>query len=1224
MSAFFIKIYYFISRNKRLSVVLSLLLLLVFGYFASKITFEEDITKVIPKSEQGDITTRVVQQLKFSDKITVLISKSENGTLEDMTETASLFLEKLECCDEYIKNVQGKVDDGNIQETFDFVYEHLPLFLDEEDYQKVGNKLSKDSIAVQVENNLKTLISPTGIVAKDFILADPLGISFMALQKLQKLNLSDDFHLVNGYVVTKDEQSLLLFIDPVLSGSETEKNTDFTERLNQIKTEINAEFSEKTNLDYFGSSFIAVANAKQIKTDILTTVLASMGVLMLLLIMYYQKIYVPVIIFIPSVFGGFFALMCMYFLRDSISAISISIGAVLLGITIDYSLHILTHYRNNSSVELLFKDIVKPLIMSSTTTAVAFLCLLFVKSEALQDLGIFASIAVVMSAVFSIIIIPHLYRPKSVEGITRKSILDRLASYSFEKNKVLIFGSLLLIGISFFTYQKVTFDDDLSKLNYIPKEIKEVEKQLENSTNLTSKSLYLILYGEDKEEVLQKNAQLKKILKEYQENNEIFDFSSLSGIVLSQEQQQQKIEKWNRFWTDNKKENLQQNLIESGEKIGFKPETHNRFYELLDKIPQTVSLNEYSEIPAFFTEEFTSEKDGFFTVTSVVKVDDDKRAEFVKSISEKEKEVLVIDRKQLNETFLGHLKADFNRLINYSFIAVILILWYFFRRLELVLISLVPITITGFITMGLMGLIDIQLNIFSMIVTTLIFGHGIDFTIFMTSALQKEHSYGKSELTTYRTSILLAVLTTILAIGALVFAKHPALKSISTLSLIGVFSALIITFVFYPIVFKICITNRVKRHKSPITLRLFLHSFVSFFYYGIGCVLLSLIGRFFILIPIGNKENKMRNLRKLMSKFLTSVLYSNPFVKKEIFNPNQEDFSKPSVIISNHTSFLDSLTLSMVSPNIIFLVNDWVYNSPVFGRFVKMAGFYPVSQGVDGSVEHLREKVEQGYSLMVFPEGTRSEDNHIKRFHKGAFYLAEQFDLDILPVYVHGNSEVLPKDDYIIYDGSMTVKIGKRIAPENTDFGKSYSEKTKKINHYFRAEFTELRKQIENEDYFEKKLYLTYLYKDTEIIQSVKSDFNQNKSAYYVLFTLINSNAKIYHIANNFGQVDLLLTWQYPLRKIVTFIENEEKREVAKVNYPVGKRNITYRNTLTLSEEDVDTLLISTEINNMITIPNTVKKIFLIGNVKLSNIGNLNEFTEFVNENGVKGFSRNE
>lgn len=1222
MASFFIQIHQFINKNKALSVILSLFLLVVFGYFASKITFEEDITKVMPKSEQGDITTKIVQQLKFSDKITVLISKSESGSTDDLTQTAASFLDKLNRCDEYIKNVQGKVDESNIQETFDFVYNHLPLFLEEEDYQQIENKLNQDSITIQVENNLKTLISPTGIVAKDFIIADPMGISFMALKKLQKLNISDDFKLVNGYVVTQDEQSLLLFIDPVLSGSETEKNTDFVAKLHEIRNEINTEFSGKTNLDYFGSSLIAVANAKQIKSDILTTILVSMGVLMILLIVYYRKIYVPIIIFIPSVFGGLFALMCMYFLRDSISAISISIGAVLIGITIDYSLHILTHYKNNSSIELLFKDIVKPLIMSSTTNAVAFLCLLFVKSEALQDLGIFASIAIVMSAVFSIIIIPHLFVPKDIENNSRNTLLDRLASYAFEKNKVLIFGSLLLIGISLFTYHKVTFDNDLSKLNYIPDEIKQVEKQLENSTNLTSKSLYLVLYGEDKQEVLQKNAELKNTLENYKQNHEIHDFSSLSGIVLSEKEQRQKIEKWNDFWQTDRKENLKQNLIESGEKVGFKPETHNRFYELLDEAPQTVSWDDYTNIPTFFTEEYTSEKDDFFTITSVVKVDDEKRADFVKSISEKENEVIIIDRQQLNETFLGHLKDDFNRLINYSFVAVILILWYFFRRFELVLISLVPITITGFITMGIMGLFDIQLNIFSTIVTTLIFGHGIDFTIFMTSALQKEYTHGKSELTTYRTSILLAVLTTILAIGALVFAQHPALKSISTLSLIGVFSALIITFVFYPIVFKICIANRVKHHKSPITFRLFLHSFISFFYYGFGCIFLSLIGRFFVWIIPGDKETKMSRLRRFLSKFLTSVLYSNPFVKKEILNPHNEDFSKPAVIVSNHTSFLDSLTLSMVSPKIIFLVNDWVYNSPVFGRFVKMAGFYPVSEGVEGSVEHLHEKVEQGYSLMVFPEGSRSEDNHIRRFHKGAFYLAEQFNLDILPVYVHGNSEVLPKNDYIIYDGSMTVKIGERIAQNHPDFGKNYAERTKKINRFFRTEFTALRQQIEDENYFEKKLYLAYLYKDAEIIEAVKTDFAQYKSAYHALFSLIGNKAKIYHIADNYGQIDLLLSWQYPLRKIITFIKEEEKRCVAAINYPVGKSNITYSDVLNLPEKEVDTLLISTEMNQNLVIPETVQKVFLMGNVDFSVIKNHHEFAEFIHENGVRGFER--
>lgn len=165
----------------------------------------------------------------------------------------------------------------------------------------------------------------------------------------------------------------------------------------------------------------------------------------------------------------------------------------------------------------------------------------------------------------------------------------------------------------------------------------------------------------------------------------------------------------------------------------------------------------------------------------------------------------------MNETFFSTLKTDFNSLVNYSFVAVILILFFFFRRIELVIISCIPIALTGIVTAGIMGLFGIQMNIFSMIVCTLIFGHGVDFSIFMTSALQKEYTNGVNEIAIYRTSIILAVITTILGIGAMIFAKHPALTSISLVSLIGVFAALIITFIFYPILFKLFLSNRPKK-----------------------------------------------------------------------------------------------------------------------------------------------------------------------------------------------------------------------------------------------------------------------------------------------------------------------------------------------------------------------------------------------------------------------------
>ena len=1176
MHQFFIAIYRFVERNKVLAIAMAIAVLCFFSFFAAQIQFEEDITRIIPKSDKSDVTAKVLQQINFSDKITVIIEKVENGSNEDLIETATAFLEKTTSLNQYIDEIQGKVDDENIQQTIEFVYDNLPLFLDESDYASIDKKLNNDSISIQVEKNYKTLISPTGIVAKSFILNDPLGISFMGLKKLQQLNSGDDFQLKEGFLLTKDNSKLLLFISPKLAGTETEKSQLFVEKLQEIQQQLNDKFKGKSEITYFGSSFIAVANAKQIKQDIMKTIIISLSLLVLILMFFYRNILVPIIIFIPTFFGIAIALAVLYFMKDSISAISLSVGAVLLGVTIDYSLHILTHYKHNNNIESLYKDIVKPLLMSSSTTAIAFLCLLFVHSEALKDLGIFAAVCVMVSAVFSLLIVPHLYKPKVKIEEQPSSFLDKIAFFSFHKNKFIIISCLIIIVVSLFTFNNVTFNNNLSELNYVPDEIKLAESKLENATNLTSKSIYLSSYGNSIDEALAHANTIYKDLTERKENKEILTFSSIGGLVLSEKDQNQKIEKWKAFWTTEKKEFLEKSLITNGESFGFKKETHQHFFTLLNDDFATIQFTDYEAVNALFLKEFVSEKDGFYTISSLVKLNLNEREQFIEAISRNEN-LVVIDRKHMNETFLGQLRDDFTNLINYSLIAVLLILFVFFKRIELVILSSIPIIVTGIVTGGLMNLFGLQLNIFSTIVCTMIFGLGVDFSIFMTSALQKEHTYGKSVLPIYRASILMAAITTVLAIGALIFAKHPALKSISTVSLIGIFSALIITFVFYPILFSICISNRPKKGKSPITLRLFVHSTLSFIYYGLGGIVFSFLGKIFLtLLPI-KEETKTLWFRKIISKFMKSVLYSNPFLTKRILNPYNENFEKPAVIIANHTSFLDTLATGMVTHKIIYLVNDWVYQSPVFGGVVKLAGYYPVSQGLEDGVDHLRKKVEQGYSLMVFPEGTRSEDNIVKRFHKGAFYLAEQYQLDILPMYIHGNSDSLPKGDHIIYDEYTTVVIGKRIEASDTSFGANYSERTKSINKLFRQEFAKIRSEREDENYFKNKLFLSFLYKEQDIITAVKSDFEKNKTVYFNLNDDISSSAKILHFAGDYGQLDVLLTLQQAKRKIQSYIADETKRSLASTNYLVKKRDICYLNEM-VEIGSFDLLLISSKI----------------------------------------------
>lgn len=1171
MHRFFIFLYYLISKNKLLSVFFAVGIAVLCLFFASRINFEEDINQIIPKNEKSDLTAKVLKQLNFSDKIIVIIenrSKEENFQL---SETADSFLHEIEPLQKYIGSVQGKVNDNEISETFDFVNQNLPLFLNENDYKEIERKLQKDSIAKQVENNYVSLVSPTSLVTKEFIKKDPLGITFLGIKKLNALNISKDFKLEDNYIVTKDGKNLLLFIDPKNKSNDTKNNETFVNQLNTIKENLNTKFKGKTEIRYFGSPVIAVANAQQIKKDIQNTVIISMTVLLLILIYYFRNVFTPIIVFLPTVFSVLLALLILYFVKDKISAISLSVGAILIGITIDYALHILTHYKHNNNIEELYKEITQPIILSSATTAVSFLCLVFVRSEALKDLGLFAAITVILSSVTALIIIPQLYHPKKKEKAVNANFIDKIGSYPYEKNKPLIIICSVIIIACLFGFRKVGFNEDIGDLNYIPKDLKISEAKLQKLSDITSKSIYTISYGDSEEQALSRNSELSRFLEKEKKEGKILSYNSLGNVVLSEKDQQKRIENWKKFWDENKKNQTVSELIKNGNQFGFNSSAFDQFNENLNKSYSTLILKDYEKVKALQISEFLSQENNFYTVSNVVKVDEKKRDAFIKDV-EKKHDALAIDRQQMNENFLGLLKNDFNTLINYSLLAIILTIIVFFRNFELTVLTMFPIVLTGVVTAGILYFLGLELNIFSTVVCTLVFGVGDDFSIFLTQAMQKEHTTGKNELPTYRTSIILAVFTTILSIGSLIFAKHPALHSLALVALIGMFSVIIITSTLYPFWFRLLITNRAKKGLSPVTFRLFFNAVLSFLYYGLGGLLFSAIGSIFVK---RSKGKTLNFIKLILAKFLTSVLYTNPFVKKRLIKNPNEDFSRPAVIIANHTSFLDTLALAMTTHKIIYLVNDWVYNSPIFGKIVRALGFYPVSQGIENGMEKLREKVDQGYSLVVFPEAERSYTNDIKRFHKGAFYIAEEFGLDVVPVYIHGNSEVQPKGDFIIYDGSITVKVGDRIDKNDERFGKNYSERTKKINAFFREQFAKFRSELEDENYFKKKLFLSYLYKDNEVVQEVKEDFNKNKSVYFELNKHLPKDANILHIADDFGQKDVLLTLQQASRRIFSLMKDEEKRQIAEQIYLVKRRKIKYIKNSTEIDKKIDVLMVS-------------------------------------------------
>lgn len=220
-----------------------------------------------------------------------------------------------------------------------------------------------------------------------------------------------------------------------------------------------------------------------------------------------------------------------------------------------------------------------------------------------------------------------------------------------------------------------------------------------------------------------------------------------------------------------------------------------------------------------------------------------------------------------------------------------------------------------------------------------------------------------------------------------------------------------------------------------------------------------------VYVPLSRlKGKKPIRLHYLLHRFgrLVIKLFNVFGVKTYIEQQENVDFSKPTIFICNHQSHLDLMLQLSLTPKIVFLTNDWVWNSPFFGYIVRNAEYYPVSAGIDNLLPKLRSLIDRGYSISIFPEGTRSKDCSIGRFHKGAFHLAESLGVDITPLILYGAGKVLPKKGLYMRKWAMALSVDKRISPEKQrGISESELERTKWFRKYYKQRYAQLCNEIE-------------------------------------------------------------------------------------------------------------------------------------------------------------------
>jgi 1-acyl-sn-glycerol-3-phosphate acyltransferase len=1151
MTQFFIGLYDYFERHKILFYLSLISCVLLMGFFALQVRFEENITQFFPDTKDSQNTIKVFDNLKIKDKIIIMLSSADTCHRvepDSLIEAAGRLQQTLteKAGGTLIKGIFAQVDQSLIGGATDFVYEHLPLFLTDTDYQRFDSLLTEKGIQAIMQKNYTNLLSPAGIALRSYILRDPLGLGSEALKHLQDFQLEANYEIYDEHIFSKDGSTLLMFITPVFSTGSTGKNDELIKILEEELQHVQGE-SPTIRAEYFGGPSVGVYNARQIKKDtILTSSLALLIIIVFISLVFKRKRSIPLII-TPVLFGGLFALFLIFFIKGSISAIAVGAGSAVMGIALSYSIHMLAHQNHVSTVQQLIKEIAYPLTVGSFTTIGAFMGLIFTSSDLLRDFGLFASLALVGTTLFCLIYLPHFLKGQAdVKQGRVLRIIEKINAYSYEKNKWLVGGILLITIICLFTSQKVGFNNDMMSLNYEPQHLKQSEEKLMQLFDSDEKTVLFVSVGKDMNQATETYAITNQKLSTLKDQGLIKDYASASQFLISPQEQQLRLKRWKDYWTDEKQQQIRKQLETAATEYRFRPGSFDPFYQWLNQ-----PFGEYhytaqeDDLSGKLLNEWQTSADSITMLISQIRISDQNKETVYQNFS-KAQDVVIFDRSYFANKWVSAINDDFYLILYISSFLIFFALWFSYGRIELTLMSFLPMLVSWVIILGLMGILGIEFNIINIILSTFIFGIGDDFSIFIMDGLQNKYRTGQKVLNSHKTAIFFSAFTTVVGMGALVFAKHPALQSISLISILGMIAVVLVAYTIQPLIFRFFIAGPASKGLPPYTLIGLIRTVLLFLLFFIGCIFLRVLIAVLYLVPV-RKSSKQRLVCRLIQITCKGILLLATAVKKEHINKANERFQHPAIIIANHQSFIDILVLLSLSSKILMVTNHWVWHSPFFGAIIRYVDFYYIGEGYEQYMERMRKKVKEGYSIAIFPEGTRTYNGKMKRFHKGAFYLAETLQLDILPILLYGNNKIIAKaQPFNIRKGIIYTEILPRIPADDLSFGTTYQERTKRISAYMKEGYARICREKNTTDNpaFYEALIQNYIYKGPVVEWYIRIKVKMERN--YRLFNrLIPAQGQITDIGCGFGPLCYMLSMLSEDRDILGIDYDEDKIALA-------------------------------------------------------------------------------
>ena len=1070
MKKLVLHIYDWLSARKGLAIFLMAVLLGLCTQSALRMHYEEDISAFLPQSEESKRYSDVYNRLG-QDRMAVFFESDEEDP-DRVMDAMTAFGEVWADADTagLVPDLQVSADAGAVEEVFGFIRTNWPFFLTEADYVRMDSLLAVPGyVEEKMAENQRSFYSMGSSFTSQYLRSDPLGLFSPVLQRLEALNPATKSRMEDGFLFTGDGRTGVVLFNSPFGSTESGRNAELKALTDTVKARTAAQFPD-LRITSTGGPEVAVENASRIKKDSFLALALAAILICIVLWLSYKRFTDVAWILLSILAGALFALGIIACFKSSVSLIVLGIGSMIIGIAVNYPLHYVDHLKYQPDKRKALADQVNPLLVGNITTVGAFLSLLLLKAEALHDFGFIGAMMLVGTILFVLVFLPVLVPAASRPRNTVRLDFDRHIHLGPKARKWVFVGFLIVTAVLFWLSRSISFDADMHHINYMTPEQERgfaILEEMGASADGAS-TVYVVASGATAEEALQCNEALAPLLQ---------SASGLGTFLPSQREQAKRLARWNAFLEAHP--DLSDRIIDAGLKAGFTAHAFQPFFEVLDEDWAVQEVDFFAPITGTLGTAMYLPGEDQVQLVNYLKVkeipgqagNDEGVGKVVSSLRASLPEgAFCFTQDDVSGTLARMLSDDFDRI---GLLCSVIVLFFLCLSLGLTMgvTAFLPLAVGWIWILGTMRLFGLQFNIVNIILATFIFGQGDDYSIFITEGLMYEYATGKKILRSFKNAVVLSALIMFIGIGALIVAKHPALRSLAAVTIVGMFTVVAMAYYLPPLVFRFLTTKKGQPRKIAWTLGRSLRTGYIFVVFLLAMLVLT-VWTFFLFLG-GQTPRKREKYRRGLMKTARLAMKAIPGCPYTLSNPHGEDFSKPAVYICNHQSHLDVLPILALHPKVILLTNEWVWNSPFYGYLIRKAEFYPVMEGLEKNLAHMKDLVARGYSIVIFPEGTRSPDCRIQRFHRGAFVSARELGLPILPLYIHGFGYALPKHDFLLRKAGLYLEVGERFEVPEGDIAAF----TRKVRHDYEREYARIRRERETAAYNATYVRYQYLYK---------------------------------------------------------------------------------------------------------------------------------------------------